>query len=153
MLFRSDPPTPSPPPLPPIARSRPQTRSMTRPDNDTNTNNLPTTSSPTTEPDPTSPLPSPSLSIHPQPLPTEGVTHKIFYQNQFYPSYETDERVINNTIKNNVQCTNAADKIKFIPYYRSNTITSLITKNNQGPPTPTPKKTNIIYQHQCSHAW
>ena len=50
-----------------------------------------------------------------------------------------------------MQCTNPTEKIKFIPYYRSSTITSLITKNNQGPPTPTLKKTNVIYQYQCPH--
>ena len=124
---------------------------MTRSATDTNTGNLPTPSYPTTEHDLTSPIPVPSLPIPPQSPPADGLTHKIFYQNQFSPAYKTDERIINNIIKNNVQCTNPAEKIKFIPYYRSNTITSLITKNNQGPPTPNLKKTSVIHQYQCPH--
>ena len=50
-----------------------------------------------------------------------------------------------------MQCTNTSAKIKFIPYYCSNTIASLIIKNNQGPPISPLKKTNIMYQYQCSH--
>ena len=61
-------------------------------------------------------------------------------------AYKTDERIIQNIIKHNVRCNNPTDKLKLITYYHSNTITSLITKNNQGPPTPTLKKTNVIYQ-------
>ena len=38
-----------------------------------------------------------------------------------------------------------------ITYYHYNTITKLITRNNQGPPTPPLKKTNFIYQYQCLH--
>ena len=71
---------------------------------------------------------------------TEPTVHKIFFQNQFSHSYKTDERIIKNIIANNVQCSNKSDTLKFIPYYRSNTITKLITGNNQGPPTPPLKK-------------
>ena len=77
--------------------------------------------------------------------------HKILYQNQFSHSYKTDDRIIKNIIANNVQCSNKSDTLKFIPYYRSNTITKLITTNNQGPPTPPLKKTNLIYQYQSLH--
>ena len=70
----------------------------------------------------------------------ETTKHKIFYQNQFSESYKTDERVISNIISNNVECSNKIDTLQFIPYYRSNTITKLITKNNQGPLTPPLKK-------------
>ena len=56
-----------------------------------------------------------------------------------------------NIIANNLQCSNKSDTLKFIPYYRSNTITKLITGNNQGPPTPQLKKTKLIYQYQCFH--
>ena len=52
---------------------------------------------------------------------------------------------------NNVKCSITIDILQFIPYYRSNTITKLITKNNQGPRTPPLKKTNVIYQYKCSH--
>ena len=36
-------------------------------------------------------------------------------------------------------------------WYFSNAITKLITRNNQGPPTPHLKNTNLIYQYQCLH--
>ena len=36
-------------------------------------------------------------------------------------------------------------------YYNRNTITNLITKNNQGPPTTTLKKIQLIYQYTCKH--
>ena len=65
---------------------------------------------------------------------TVPTVHKISYQNQFCHSYKTDERTIKNIIANNVQCSNKSDTLKFIPYYRSNTITKLITRNNQGLP-------------------
>ena len=52
----------------------------------------------------------------------------------------------------NVQCSNKLDTLKFIPFYRSNTITKLITRNNQGPPTPPLKKTNLIYLYECLHS-
>ena len=70
----------------------------------------------------------------------EPTKHKIFYQNQFSEAYKTDERVIRNIISNNVECSNKIDSLQFIPYYRSNTITKLTTKNNQGPPTTHLKK-------------
>ena len=41
--------------------------------------------------------------------------------------------------------------MQLVPYYKSNTITSLIIKNNQCPPTPTLKKTNLIYKFTCTH--
>ena len=50
-------------------------------------------------------------------------------------SYKTDERIIKNIMANNVQCNNKFNTLNFIPYYRSNTITELITRNNQGPPS------------------
>ena len=53
-----------------------------------------------------------------------------------------------NIISNIVECSNKIDTLQFI---RSNTITKLITKNNQGPPTPHLKKTNVTYQYKCSH--
>ena len=81
----------------------------------------------------------------------EPTKHKVFYQNQFSEAYKTDERVIRIIISNNVECSNKIDALQFIPYYRSNTITKLITKNNQVPGTPPLKKTNVIYQYKCSH--
>ena len=53
-----------------------------------------------------------------------------------FGSYKTDERINKNIVANNVQCSNTSDTLKFIPYYSSNTITKLITRNNQDPPTP-----------------
>ena len=94
---------------------------------------------------------TPSLGTQDPTNTTEPTVHKIFYQNQFSLSYKTDERIIKNIIANNVQCSNKSDTLKFIPYYRSNTITKLITRNNQGPPTPPLKKNNLIYQYQCLH--
>ena len=55
---------------------------------------------------------SPNLNWNPFPLlPTDSLTHKIFYKNQFSLAYKTDERFIHNIVK----CKNPSDKIKFIP--------------------------------------
>ena len=96
---------------------------------------------------------TPLISLPPKPTTNteEPTKHKIFYQKQFSEAYKTDERVIRNIISNNVECSNKIDILQFIPYYLSNTFTKLITKNNQGPPTPPLKKTNVIYQYKCSH--
>ena len=125
--------------------SRPQIRSITRSTTAANIENVPT----------------PSVTNHwtgtpsllpprPQPPPRMALPIKHSIQNQFSLAYKTDERIIP-IFKKYVECTNRSDKIKFIPYCRSKTITSLGTKNNQGPPTPPLKKTNDIYQYQCSH--
>ena len=45
---------------------------------------------------------------------TEPTVYKIFYQNQFFHSYKTDERIIKNIIANNVQCySNKSDTSSF----------------------------------------
>ena len=56
-----------------------------------------------------------------------------------------------NILLNNIRCCNSNDQIDFTIFYNRNTITNLITKNNQGPPTPTLKKTQLIYQYTCKH--
>ena len=53
-------------------------------------------------------------------------------------------------IKNNVRCKNSHDQIKLIIYYKSQTVTSLVMRNNQAPPTPELQQTNLIYEYNCT---
>lgn len=53
-------------------------------------------------------------------------------------------------IANNVRCTNPRDRIKLIIYYKSQTVTSLVMRNNQAPPIPQLQQTNLIYEFKCT---
>ena len=56
-----------------------------------------------------------------------------------------------NILLNNIRCCNSNAQFDFTIYYNRNTITNLITNNNQGPQTRTLKKTQQIYQYTCKH--
>ena len=43
--------------------------------------------------------------------------HKVYYKNQFSSAYKTDERIMQDIIKNNVKCTNVDEKLKLVTYY------------------------------------
>ena len=76
--------------------------------------------------------------------------HKVYYQNQFSAAHKTDERILKEIVKNNTRCTNPTDRLQIITYYRSNTTTSAITKNNQFPSTTILKPTNVVYEYKCN---
>ena len=76
--------------------------------------------------------------------------HKGYYQNQFLAAYKTDERILKEIVKNNTSCMDSTDHLQIITYYRSNTTTNAVTKNNQFPLTTTLKQTNFIYEYKCN---
>ena len=53
-------------------------------------------------------------------------------------------------ITNNVRCKNPLDKIKLIIYYKSQTVTNLVMRNNQAPATPELQQNNLIYEYNCT---
>ena len=83
------------------------------------------------------------------PAPETNVTHTIFYKNQFSFNYKIDERIIKEIVYNNTKCTKSSEKLNLVIYYRSNTVTNLVMKNNSSPPLPPLKQTNLIYEYTC----
>ena len=61
-----------------------------------------------------------------------------------------DERGIKAIVYDHVQCANPNDKLKLTIYYRTNTTSNLIMKNNQSPETPQLQRTNLIYEYKCN---
>ena len=79
----------------------------------------------------------------PAPKPT---IHKL-YLNQYSTNYKIDERILTHKI-NNIICIQPHDTMQLVPYYKSNTITSLIIKNSQYPHS---QKKTLIYKFSCTH--
>ena len=79
--------------------------------------------------------------------------HLVYYKNQYNASYKTDERVLRQIIRNNVRCYRPSDKLKLVVYYKSSSISSLITKNDQSPPISDLQKTNLVYEFVCNKGW
>ena len=79
-----------------------------------------------------------------------GETHKVYFRNQFSRAYKTDERILQDMIRNNVKCVNEKDKLKLIIYYKSATTKGLLMRNNQAPPSPALQETNLIYEYKCT---
>ena len=52
-------------------------------------------------------------------------------------------------IKNNASCFSSDDQLHLITYYKRNTTTNLIIRNNQSPQTPAFKKNDLIYLFTC----
>ena len=80
---------------------------------------------------------------------SEEDTQRIYYRNQYSNAYKTDERILKQIIRNNVQCINPNHKLKLIIYYKSSLTTSLVMKNDQSPPTSDLQKTNLVYEYIC----
>lgn len=81
----------------------------------------------------------------------QRTTHTIYYQNQYSPAYKTDERVLKQIIKNNTKCSSDNEHLQLIIYYKSHTIASLVSKNNQSPKPSALKQTNVVYEYSCNH--
>ena len=54
-------------------------------------------------------------------------------------------------VDNNVRCVNPNERLNLIIYYKSQTVTSLLTKNNQSPPLDDLQKTNLVYELNCKN--
>ena len=84
------------------------------------------------------------------PCPAPNSTERIvYYQNQMSSAYKTDERVIKNIVRRNVQCTNEDDKMVVRVYYKNTKSFSLVTKNNLTPAPSSLQKTNVVYEFSC----
>ena len=77
-------------------------------------------------------------------------THNIYYQNQFSNCYKTEERIIKQIAKDNTKCVNESDLLKITIYYKSHTISNLISKNNLSHKSNQPKQANIVYKYTCN---
>ena len=66
-------------------------------------------------------------------------------------SYKTDERIIRNIVRNNINVTNGNDYLNLIIYYKSPTTAQLATKNNTKKRNKL-NSTNAIYQcNNCTN--
>ena len=82
-------------------------------------------------------------------FPPNTTDHVVYYQNQFSKNYKVDERVMKDLVNTNVKCTDHRDNLKLVIYYKPSRVSALITKNNQSPPLPVLKRTNLVYEYTC----
>ena len=78
------------------------------------------------------------------------LTHRVYYQNQFSSNYKKDKRIIKSIIRSNTNCIRPNEQLNVIIYYKSNTISNRICRNNQSPEPTTLKRTNLIYEYKCT---
>ncbi len=64
-------------------------------------------------------------------------------------AYATDERVLRQIIRDNVQCCNTEDRLDLVIYYKNKKVSNLIMKNNLTQDNRTLKRTNVIYKFSC----
>ncbi|KAF2344072.1 hypothetical protein FHG87_025172, partial [Trinorchestia longiramus] len=66
-------------------------------------------------------------------------------------AYKTDELILKQIIKSNTKCNSDNEQLRLIIYYKSHTIASLVSKNNQSAKLSELKQTNVVYEYKCSH--
>ncbi|KAF2357803.1 hypothetical protein FHG87_011449, partial [Trinorchestia longiramus] len=66
-------------------------------------------------------------------------------------AYKTDECILKQIIKSNSKCNSDNEHLRLIIYYKSHTIASLVSKNNQSAKLSELKQTNVVYEYKCSH--
>ena len=81
---------------------------------------------------------------------TMGEVVEVFYMNQFSDAYKTDEKVLKDIVTKNVKCTRQTDNFKLTIYYKSNTVKSIVSRNNQNTPPAELQQCNLIYEHTCN---
>ena len=79
------------------------------------------------------------------------VRHDVYYCNQYSSAHKTDERILRQIIRNNVQCTENNHRLNLVIFYQSNTIKQLVSKNNSTPKQPDLKQSNVVYEFKCPH--
>ena len=75
----------------------------------------------------------------------------LYYKNQMSPSYQVDEKVVQQIIHNNVKPTNQDNKVDLRVYYKSRKVRDLIMKNNMKRDENKLKQTNVVYKFTCPH--
>ena len=66
-----------------------------------------------------------------------------------HKNYKTDEKVLRDILKTDVVCTDPNYKFNLIIYYRNNSASSQVMKNNTAtPPSPLQQK-NLVYEFNC----
>ena len=74
---------------------------------------------------------------------------RLFYKNQYHPSYKHDEKALRDILKDNLKPTNDDDEVKLVIYYKNRKTSSLIMKNNLAPKQEMIKQRNVVYQYRC----
>ena len=65
------------------------------------------------------------------------------------PNFKTDEKVLKNILKNNIELIDQNSKLNVIVFYRNLKTKNLIMKNDLSPPKRALDKTNVIYEFTC----
>ena len=73
----------------------------------------------------------------------------LTHQRTITDVYKTVERLIEPFMRNNVKCCNSRDKLNITIYYKTSSISSLLTKNDQSPRPNDLQKSNLIYEFTC----
>ena len=78
-------------------------------------------------------------------------TIALYYKNQMSPSYQVDEKVIQQIVHSNVKPTKEDTKLNLRVYYKNKKVRDLIMKNNINKDDNKLKKTNVVYKYTCPH--
>ena len=75
----------------------------------------------------------------------------LYYRNHMSSAHKVDEKVIRGIINDCVICTDPADKIKLVIYYKNRKTHNLIMKNNILNDGNKLKRSNVVYQFHCPY--
>ena len=76
-------------------------------------------------------------------------THTLFYRNFMNSSYQKDEHILKEIIKDNVTTKNSEDKLKLVIYYKTMKTSNMVMRNNLGSKVRELSKTDVIYDYRC----
>ena len=79
----------------------------------------------------------------------EGRSIHLYYKGCMSTSYKDDEKALRGIIERNCIATRPQDNIKFIIYYKSPKVASMIMKNNLSGDNSDLKATNVVYEFHC----
>ena len=77
-------------------------------------------------------------------------THHLFYKNHMNSQYKTDEKILKDILKRNIQCNQDDERLQINVYYQSKKTRQLVMTNNPSPVKQS-NRTNVIYKFICPH--
>ena len=78
-----------------------------------------------------------------------STSHNLYYCNQMTPAYKTDERVLQDIVKQNVSCSNPNDTIKLVIHCKNKNVSNQIMKNNISQNPNPSQHSNVGYEFSC----
>ena len=74
----------------------------------------------------------------------------VYYRNTMTSSWKRDEKAVRDIVHRNCKTTDPTQTLKLIVYYKNPKTASLVMQNNASQKTTTLKRTNVVYNFQCT---